>query len=144
MNVVVAGGFDPIHKGHIDHIRKAAELGDLTVIVQPDAAMVKKKGYCFMPLEDRIAILESIRWVKDVVVAIDDDGTVTRTLRFLQPDFFAKGGDRTPQNMPNDEVGACYHIGCRIVYGVGDTLNSSSEIVAKARGKKDARTDKTY
>jgi len=133
IKVAVAGGFDPLHIGHLEHIRKAKKLGDwLVVIVNPDADLIRKKGYVFMPLEHRKAILEALREVDEVVVSIDSDGTVAKTLKLIKPDIFAKGGDRTPDNMPQNEIDACQEIGCKIVYGLGDKLDSSQWIVARA------------
>jgi len=132
--VCVAGKFDPLHRGHIDHLKKASTLGDkLVVITHPDdvIARVSRKGYCLLPLADRVAVLDAIKYVNQVVVSIDGDGGCAETLRLIKPDIFAKGGDRTPDNMPNKEIKACEEIGCRIVYGIGDLLNSSTGLVRK-------------
>ena len=134
VTVVVAGGFDPLHVGHLRHIREAKLLGtSLTAIVGPDEFLIKKKGYIFMSLRDRMEILASIRWVDDVVVAIDMDGTVAETLRELRPQIYAKGGDRVSDvDMPENEIKACQEIGCQIVYGVGKQIRSSSKLVEEA------------
>lgn len=95
--VAVAGGFDPLHAGHVDHIRRASKLGHrLVVIVSPDRALHAKKGYVFLPLWQRMEILRGLRWVDDVVVSVDDDGTVASTLEQLRPAIFAKGGVLPP------------------------------------------------
>ena len=136
MRVAISGGFDPLHLGHVDHIRKAKKLGDyLIVILQSDDNLVKKKGYCFMPYTERVEIMKSLRYVDEVVMNIDNDMTSAETLRKVKPDLYAKGGDRTPNNMPENEVEACKEIGCQIVYGIGDQLDSSSLLVAKALWK---------
>jgi len=132
-SVVIAGGFDPLHRGHIDHIKKAAELGRLTVIVQSDEILERKKGYFLLPFEDRMAVISSIKGVSVVTPNIDKDGTCAETLKLVKPEIFAKGGDRTPDNMPQNEIETCKEIGCEIVYGVGDLLNSSSDIVRRLR-----------
>ncbi len=129
MKVAIAGGFDPIHKGHIDHIRKASELGELTVIIATDEQLIRKKGYRLLPFEDRIVVVSNICGVVHAIPSIDTDGTVSETLRMIKPNIFAKGGDRTPDNMPQNELAVCAEIGCDVVYGVGDLLNSSSRIV---------------
>lgn len=135
-SVVVTGGFDPLHVGHLMHMKEARKLGDhLTVIVNSDGDMLRKKGYCFMPLAERMEIVGSLKFVDRVLACLDNDGTVARTLKWLKADIFAKGGDRTPDNMPRSELEACKSIGCRIVYGVGGgKAQSSSELVKKARG----------
>ncbi|MFA6358843.1 MAG: adenylyltransferase/cytidyltransferase family protein [Candidatus Omnitrophota bacterium] len=133
VKVAIAGGFDPIHAGHIDHIRKASLLGDyLVVIVARDIQLIKKKGYCFLPLAERLEIVRAIKGVNEVVVNIDKDLGCAATLELIKPDIFAKGGDRIVGNIPYAEVDICNKINCRLVYGVGDSLNSSQAIVEKA------------
>jgi len=131
--VVVAGGFDPLHHGHVRHILAAKELGDiLIVIVGTDKHMIMKKGFVFMPFEQRMEIISAIKGVDDVQECIDLDGTVTETLKLLRPDIMAKGGDRTPETMPASEIEMCKKIGCKIVYGVGgDKVQSSSKLVKR-------------
>lgn len=133
--VAVAGKFDPLHDGHRSHIEEAAKLGDwLIVVTHPDNVVAKTsdKGYCYQPLMERVAALREIPCVDEVVVAKDEGGTVTRTLESIRPDIFAKGGDRTPDNMPECEINTCREIGCEIVYGVGiEKITSSSKIVGR-------------
>ena len=141
--VVVAGGWDPVHAGHIAHLRDAkrlaGKLGRLIVITHTDEMMVRKKGYCFLPLAERLEILGAIRWVNKMVVAEelgDNDGTVIRSLEALRPDIFAKGGDRLEHNMPEVELALCQRLGIQIVYGVGGgKIQSSSELVRRMREK---------
>ena len=132
--VATCGGFDPIHVGHVEHLQMARALGDcLVVIVNPDIDMVNKKGYCFMPLEERMAIIKAFRCVDDVMESIDEDGTVAETLKALKPDILAKGGDRRPENMPQNEIDACREINCEIRYGVGEKIQSSSDLTGRLK-----------
>ena len=143
MKVAIAGGFDPLHIGHIKHIEAASKLGDwLIVIVSTDRDMIRKKGYEFMPFEERIEIVKALKWVDEVVPSIDADGTVAKTLKVIKPDIFAKGGDRTEDNMPENEIQACKEIGCKIVYGVGEQMQSSSGLVDRIV-KQNAATDRS-
>jgi len=143
IKVAVADGFDPLHVGHLRHLQKAKALGDyLIVMVSNDADMRRKKEYCFMPLQERMEILGALVCVDEVVETIDTDGTQANTLRKVRPDIFAKGGDRTSDNMPQSEIDACAEIGCKLVYNVGEQLNSSQKLVSNvehqsnsARGK---------
>lgn len=135
--VIVAGAFDPLHFGHVRHIQLAKMLGDkLIVIINPDADLIRKKGYVFLPLEQRKAIVEALKSVDEVVVAIDGDGTVAKTIEMIKQRtsdefIFAKGGDRVPGTLPDNEVKVCEKLGINLVYGVGDKLDSSQEIVSK-------------
>jgi len=135
--VVIAGGFDPIHAGHIDHIIKARSLGDeLYVILQSDKNLINKKGYYLIPYEDRLAVMSAIKYIDKVIMNIDEDGTCARTIEKmvaenLKPDIFAKGGDRIPSNMPQNELDTCSRLGIEIAYGCGDLLNSSSNMVER-------------
>ena len=130
VRVAVAGGFDPIHIGHLRHLQMAKRLGNhLIVMVSNDEDMVRKKGYCFMPLEERVEILKELKCVDEVVETKDNDGTQARTLQAIKPDIFAKGGDRTPGNMPQNEITVCNELGISIVYGVGEQMKSSSQMI---------------
>ena len=131
--VLIAGGFDPIHRGHLDHIVKAKALGDwLIVIIPPDDVLVEKKGYCLIPATDRLEVLYALPWVDEVHIAEHTNGSPLQSLRELKPDIYAKGGDRTPDNMVQVEINVCEEIGCQIVYGVGDLLGSSTRMFNNA------------
>ena len=145
--VIISGGFDPIHVGHIKLIQEAKKLGDyLIVIVNNDNWLKTKKGYCFMNQNDRKVIIESIKGVDeiivtnhitndtdttvcdelfDIVVMSDDDG-VTNDI------IFANGGDRKSDNIP--EYTFCTKNGIKMVFNVGgEKIESSSELVKKAK-----------
>ena len=133
--VAVCGGFDPIHVGHIRHFREANKLGDiLVVMLNTDDWLTKKKGYIFMPFEERKEIIGSIRYVDKVIPVIDTDGSVAKTLEKLKPDIFAKGGDRTKGNIPESEISVCERLGIKIVFSVGGgKVQSSSWLIDKMR-----------
>ena len=132
--IAVSGGFDPIHIGHLRSIREARELGDrLMVILTRDDQLIKKKGYYFMPYHERKEILQKIEGVDMVLPNIDDDITSAQSLERYRPDIFAKGGDRTENNMPEIEKEICRKIGCKIIYGVGGgKIQSSSTLVKRS------------
>ncbi len=134
--VAVSGGFDPIHIGHVRMILAAAELGELTVIVNSDEWLRRKKGYVFMPYEERREILSAIKGVYDVIEAKDDDDTVCASLLFLRPDIFANGGDRKEGNVPEYQL--CEDMDIEMHFGVGgsDKPQSSSWLVKNAADAK--------
>ena len=134
--VMVAGKFDPLHDGHIEHIRLASKLADYTLVsVQSDESVKNTKGLVNIPLWARIAtasgILKHYQIEGGVVSSEDEDGLSVLSLMRFKPDIFAKGGDRTPDNMPQEETEVCKELGIEIIYGVGRQLNASSKMVMK-------------
>ena len=128
--VVASGYFDPIHVGHIEYLEMAAKLGDrLVVIVNNDEQAVLKKGAPFMTAEDRLKIVSSLRCVDEAFLSIDTNSTVCESLRVLQPDIFAKGGDRFMNEIP--EAVVCREMGAEIVDGLGMKIRSSSDYYNK-------------
>lgn len=143
--VVVSGGFDPIHKGHVRYIAEAKKLGDeLIVILNNDNWLMDKKGFVFMPQDERMEILQSIKGV-DRIIPTDhkpgeyfNDRSVCRTLREIKPHIFANGGDRKPDGDPVPEVELCEELGIKMIYnvGFGGKVQSSSWLVSKLKEKK--------
>ena len=131
--VMVSGGFDPVHAGHIRMIRHAAEYGDVIVIANSDNWLFRKKGFVFMEYERRIEILNAIKGVILVDSVDDGDGTVCDAIRRHKPTYFANGGDRGRSNTPEQSV--CEELGVELLWGVGgeEKLQSSSELAKKAR-----------
>lgn len=132
MIVVASGYFDPLHIGHIEYLNAAKSLGKkLIVIVNSDKAAIKKKGYFFMPQEERIKIINELKCVDQVLPAIDTDNTIAKTLEVIKPDIFAKGGDRDISNIPIEEINICKRYNIKIISGLGEKIASSSEIINK-------------
>ncbi len=121
--VAVSGGFDPVHIGHVRMFERARALGDeLVVILNNDNWLKKKKGYAFMPQQERKELLESLRVVDRVMLTRHpenpEDMSVSRELRKLKPQIFANGGDRNRGNIP--EIATCEEVGCEMVFNIGD------------------------
>jgi len=121
--VVVSGGFDPPHVGHVRMFKEAKALGDeLVVILNNDNWLKKKKGFIFMPEREREELLRSVKWVDRVVLTKHepnpDDMSVNHILLEIKPDIFANGGDRNKSNIP--EAPVCEAIGCKMVFNVGE------------------------
>jgi cytidyltransferase-like protein len=128
--ILVSGGFDPIHVGHIRLIQAAAKLGSVIVAVNSDAWLRRKKGYIFMPFEQRCEVIQALKGVSAVTYVEDDDGTVCEALERLKPDMFGNGGDRTDKNTP--EMDVCEDLGIEMVWELGGgKVQSSSELVEK-------------
>lgn len=141
--VLVSGGFDPLHSGHIAYFKAARELGDCLVVgINSDQWLTRKKGRPFMPLEERTAIIGALSVVDKTVVFDDSDGSAIAAIakvKSLYPSakiVFANGGDRTKDNIPEmifDDV--------EFVFGVGgeDKKNSSSWILKEWQSPTTAR-----
>ena len=126
MKIVTSGYFDPLHVGHIECLELAKELGDeLIVIVNSDYQTRLKKGKSFMSEQDRMKIVSSLKCVDKVFLSIDKDKSICESLRYLNPDIFAKGGDRTSDEIP--EAVVCKEMNIKIVDGLGKKIRSSSE-----------------
>ena len=137
--IMVSGGFDPIHIGHVRMILEAAKHGKVIVVANSDDWLRRKKGFVFMPFEERKEILESIRGVQKVVSVDDTDGTVCEALRTHRPDYFANGGDRTNENTPEQDV--CNELQIEMVWGIGgEKVQSSSDLTKKVNTSKRERT----
>ena len=138
--VVVSGGFDPVHIGHVRMFNEARALGDrLVVILNNDNWLMKKKGFVFMPEAERKEVIEAFRAVDEVYVTKHEpdtsDMSVCKALEEIKPDVFANGGDRKLENIP--EVATCDSIGCEMVFnmGWGGKVQSSSELAKKIKEK---------
>jgi cytidyltransferase-like protein len=145
---VVTGKFDLLHAGHVDHIKKAAQLGDWLIIITHEddiVALSSDKKFCAVPLWARVDILRGLvalykKGYGEVVVASDPTGESTNTLRVIRQKYpiyahditLYKGGSRTDASkMPSKEVAVCQELGITIEYGVGDLLSSSSTLAKR-------------
>lgn len=130
--IALSGGFDPLHVGHVRMINHAAAYGQVVVILNSDEWLMRKKGYVFMPYEERAEILLSLRSVAAVRKVDDTDSTVCEALGRIIPDYFGNGGDRTDKNTPEKEL--CEKLGIEMVWCLGGgKIQSSSELVAKTK-----------
>jgi len=119
LTVMVSGGFDPVHVGHIRLIQAAAKYGDVIVIANSDKWLYKEKGFVFMSFDQRKEILSALKGVIIVDAVEDDDGTVCEAIYRHKPNYFANGGRRMPSNTP--EVWTCNELGVEMLWGIGGT-----------------------
>ena len=125
--IAISGYFDPIHVGHIEYINNAKKLGDwLVVIVNNNNQCALKKGKYFMDEKDRVLIVKNIKAVDEVFLSIDEDKTVCKSLKKVNPDVFANGGDRKNYEIPESKV--CKENNIQIIDGLGDKIRSSSDL----------------
>ena len=136
--VIVTGGFDPLHSGHIDYFNAARELGDrLWVGLNSDDWLTRKKGQPFMSYQERTEIIRNLKMVDRVIPVMGDDRTddATGAIFYAQAIgatdiIFANGGDRDASNSPEEDFYQ-HDTTVRFVYGVGGNFkkNSSSWIL---------------
>ena len=132
--IMVSGGFDPVHIGHIKMIQEASQWGTVIVAINSDDWLMKKKGYVFMPWEQRAVIMGNIKGVTLVTNVDDTDGTVCNAIQRHKPDAFANGGDRKKENTP--EMKLCDELGVQMLWGFGGgKIQSSSWLVDTAKEK---------
>lgn len=144
--ILVSGGFDPIHSGHIAYFKEARALGDKLIVgLNSDAWLTKKKGRAFMPIWERDAVIRELKMV-DMTVSVteDSDGSCTTFIREMLDMFpndeivFANGGDRTASNIPEMQV---TDPRVSFIFGVGgeDKKNSSRWILEEWKAPKTER-----
>ena len=145
--VLVTGGFDPLHSGHIEYFKEAKKLGDKLVVgLNSDEWLTRKKGRPFMPFQERLALIKEMTIVDDVMSFDDSDdsacGAIYKTLATNSSAhiIFANGGDRTDSNIPEMTTYADAH-NVEFVFGVGgnNKMNSSSWILDEWKTQKTER-----
>ena len=142
--VVITGGFDPLHSGHIAYIKAANQIGRVFVGLNSDEWLVRKKGAAFMSISERLNIMSNL---KDVMMAVpidDSDGTAKDAIRQAREWFprnkiiFANGGDRTSDNIPEMDI-EDDNVEFRFGVGGEDKKNSSSWLLSEWKAPKTLR-----
>jgi D-beta-D-heptose 7-phosphate kinase/D-beta-D-heptose 1-phosphate adenosyltransferase len=143
--VLVTGGFDPVHSGHIAYFKEARTLGDMLIVgLNSDEWLERKKGRAFMPWNERLCVVNNLAMVDEVYTFDDTDGSARHFIQQVRAHYpraeliFANGGDRTDQNIPEMDV---VDPNLKFVFGVGgfDKANSSSWILQEWRAPKTER-----
>ena len=137
--ILVSGGFDPIHSGHIKLITEASKHGNVVVLLNSDEWLRNKKGKEFLPIEERKIIMLNIKGVIDVIEFDDSDRSCIDGLKKAKIKYhdkkikFANGGDRNDKTTPSPETAFCEKNNIVPLWGIGgnDKSNSSSWILKK-------------
>jgi glycerol-3-phosphate cytidylyltransferase/D-beta-D-heptose 7-phosphate kinase/D-beta-D-heptose 1-phosphate adenosyltransferase len=130
--VIVSGYFNPLHGGHLDMIEAARAMGDkLVVVVNNDKQQHMKKGKIILDEKNRLRLMRALRDVNEVVLSVDEDPTIVRTLEMVAKQhpgdelIFANGGDRDSEKaVPETEV--CHKYDIEMVFGVGGAAKADS------------------
>ena len=133
--IILSGGFDPIHKGHVRMFKSAKNLGNVIVGLNSDKWLIRKKNKLFMSFPERKEILESIKYIDSVLSFNDADGTACNLITNIYKKFgssyhicFGNGGDRTNDTTP--EVDYCIKNNIEMLWGVGgNKIQSSSDLL---------------
>ena len=135
--VLVSGGFDPIHSGHIYLIQEASKHGEVVVLLNSDKWLRMKKGKEFLPFNERKIIMKSIKHVIDVLSFDDTDKTVIKGIKKAISKYpnhkirFANGGDRNGESTPEKKF--CNENNIEMLWEIGgnNKSNSSSWILKR-------------
>ena len=151
--IILSGGFDPVHKGHMRMFREASNLGHQVIVgLNSDDWLTRKKGKPFMEFYERKEILEGIKYISSVVRFDDSDDTANELIHRVRTTynggmfkhnyddvnptgrddyeiFFANGGDRTTDNVPEKET--CIHLDVEMLWGIGGGKIQSSSWLTK-------------
>ena len=135
--IILSGGFDPIHKGHMRMFREASNLGHQVIVgLNSDEWLTRKKEKPFMDWNERAEILESCKFINQVLPFDDSDETANDIIKQvceLYKDYdvniyFANGGDRGKGNVP--ELGVCKDLKVVMLWGIGGgKIQSSSWLI---------------
>jgi len=132
--VFTNGCFDLLHRGHVDTLQRARQLGDFLVVgLNGDQSVrrLKGPGRPILPETDRAEVLAALRAVDAVVIFAED--TAERLVAALRPDIYVKGGDwQTGERRP-PEAAVVESYGGRVQYIPYLPGRSTSEIVAQIR-----------
>ncbi len=129
--ILCHGTFDLVHPGHIRHLLYAKSKADLLVASLTSDAHINKANFRpFVPQDLRAMNLAALECVDYVIV--DENPTPIENLKFLQPDFFAKGYEYSAEGIhpkTREEMAAVDTYGGQILFTPGDLVLSSSAII---------------
>ncbi len=122
---MVDGAFDPLHKGHIEYFRAAADAVDVPLLCNVASdRYVRSKHPPLLPEDQRAAIVDAIRHISYTYINPFDTETILRELR---PKYYVKGKDWEGR-LPPDQVRICAEYGIGVVY-LDTVVDSSTRIL---------------
>jgi len=133
--VILSGGFDPVHMGHVYMIRAASLIGDIVICLNSDDWLIRKKGKPFMSWIERATIVGNMKYVIDVIPMNDNDDSACDGIKSAYEKYkkqydmihFGNGGDRDPISTPGKEQALCKQLGIGLIWELGgDTKVQSS------------------
>jgi cytidyltransferase-like protein len=131
---MVDGAFDPLHRGHIEYFRAAAERLDVPLLCNVASDQyVRTKHPPLLPEDQRAVVVDAIRFISYTHVNQFDTETI---LRELQPKYYVKGRDWEGR-LPPDQVRICLECGIEVVYL--DTVMDSSSRILKTYTERQSR-----
>jgi D-beta-D-heptose 7-phosphate kinase/D-beta-D-heptose 1-phosphate adenosyltransferase len=126
--ICTSGFFNPIHIGHLECLESAKKQGDyLLVFVDSDRKAIIKNGYTFMHEEERLKIVKALKCVDEAVII---DTSIAEALEKYKPNVFFKGGDRTIDTLPKEELDVCAKNNIQIICE-GEKIQASSSLIDK-------------
>jgi D-beta-D-heptose 7-phosphate kinase/D-beta-D-heptose 1-phosphate adenosyltransferase len=125
--VILSGGFDPIHMGHVYMLEAASLIGEIVICLNSDDWLTRKKGKPFMSWIERATIVGNMKYVIDVLPMNDDDDTACDGINSAHSKYkkqydwiyFGNGGDRNPVTTPGKEQELCEKLGIRLLWELG-------------------------
>ena len=129
--VIASGYFNPLHKGHIEYLKRSKELGDaLMVIINNDIQVGLKGSKVFQDESERKGIIDELKCVNYSIISIDEDRSVKRSIefihKFIRADkyLFTNGGDQFGNTILEKDI--CNELGIELIDGLGEKIQSSS------------------
>jgi cytidyltransferase-like protein len=129
--VIASGYFNPLHKGHIEYLKRSKELGDaLMVIINNDTQVELKGSKVFQDELERKGIIDELKCVNYSLISIDEDRSVKRSIefihKFIRADkyLFTNGGDQFGNTILEKDI--CNELGIELIDGLGEKIQSSS------------------
>lgn len=129
--IMCHGMFDIVHPGHLRHLTYAKEKADILVVaLTADGHNEKANLRPYVPQDLRALNLAALEMVNFVI--IDSNSTPVENIKFLQPDFFAKGYEYFSNGLPpktQEEIATLESYGGEMVFTPGDIIYSSSTLI---------------